>query len=209
MNNNHRKTNFYTQGQRWTVGVLLMVGLASGPERVLAIGPAKMAQCVAFGALGLFGSGRSLHIQNQVYPEGLQEGLGNNGRQLQEGGNTLEDHAKERSIAPYNAAPPQDPQPESRKNINIPTIAEKICEYIFAYKGKCPTVNLFDEQYDPSGKHHRDIYAAVEEQCLNRKKPNHSLTVTIDGRDMHHSKAFILAEEGDYSNLLGHAECSS
>ena len=62
MNNNHRKTNFYTQVQRWTVGVLLMVGLASGPERVLAIGLAKMAQCVAFGALGLFGSGSALEL---------------------------------------------------------------------------------------------------------------------------------------------------
>ena len=63
MKNNHRKTNFYTQGQRWAVGVLLMVGLASGPERVLAIGPAKMAQCVAFGALGLFGGGDALALK--------------------------------------------------------------------------------------------------------------------------------------------------
>ena len=205
MNNNHRKTNFYTQVQRWTVGVLLMVGLASGPERALARGQGvpgllTMVRCATLAALGLFGSGRSLHIQ---------EGLGNNGRQLQKGGNTLENHAEELPIAPYNADPPQDPQPEGQENIDIVAIAEKICEYIFAYKGKCPTVNLFDEQYDPSGKYHRDIYAAVEEQCLNRQKPNHSFTLTIKGRDMHHSKAYILAEQGDYSNLLGHVECSS
>ena len=69
MKNNHRKTNFYTQVQRWTVGVLLMVGLASDPERVLAIGPAKMAQCVAFGALGLFGSSSSLELLDKCDPE--------------------------------------------------------------------------------------------------------------------------------------------
>ena len=84
MKNNHRKTNFYTQGQRWTVGVLLMVGLASGPARVLAIGPAKMAQCVAFGALGLFGSSSSLELLDKCYPEEGEVCPNTGGRQLTE-----------------------------------------------------------------------------------------------------------------------------
>ena len=52
-NNNRKRLNLYTQGQRWAARVLLIVGLVSGPERVLAIGPGTVATCVFFGLLGL------------------------------------------------------------------------------------------------------------------------------------------------------------
>ena len=67
MNNNHRKTNFYTQGQRWTIGVLLMVGmLGSCPERALAIGLGKL---VFVGGV-LFGPGSALELLNECDSEG-------------------------------------------------------------------------------------------------------------------------------------------
>ena len=61
MNNNHRKRlNLYTQGQRWTVGVLLMVGMLGSwiPGSAFAkFSPIGLVKLGVFGAL--FGGGSS------------------------------------------------------------------------------------------------------------------------------------------------------
>ena len=51
---------------------MLMVGLASGPETVLAIGLGKLAQCVALGTL--WGRARSLGVSADLTQVCLQEG---------------------------------------------------------------------------------------------------------------------------------------
>ena len=61
MNNNHRKKlNLYTQGQRWAIGVLLMVGMFGSwiPGSAFAkFSPIELVKLGAFGAL--FGGGSS------------------------------------------------------------------------------------------------------------------------------------------------------
>ena len=82
MKNNHRKRfNRYTQGQRWTIRVLLILGVFSGiPQKALAVfpGPAKMVQCVvAYVLLGGASSLRTEGVGRSLEESVKEEAIGN------------------------------------------------------------------------------------------------------------------------------------
>ena len=71
-NNNRKRLNLYTQGQRLAARVLVIVGfisVSSGSALAVLPGPVQVAQCVylTFGAL--LGTGKGLLSMNNPYTE--------------------------------------------------------------------------------------------------------------------------------------------